>query len=178
MPRRAVYTAPGMTPHELEANLASFLAQRLGAPVQVRHLERNTEGFSQETFSFDAELRGETRGYVAKREPPAGLLEPYDLEPEFRVLHGLSGQGVLSPPTPWFSDDPQVLERPFYVMERLPGEVPLPTAGASGRPGATKGLRKIKIESACASGVSAMMRAASRRCSSQQRTWSSCSTKE
>jgi aminoglycoside phosphotransferase (APT) family kinase protein len=25
-----------------------------------------------------------------------------------------------------------VLERPFYVMERLPGEVPLPTAGASG----------------------------------------------
>jgi aminoglycoside phosphotransferase (APT) family kinase protein len=121
-----------MTPLELEANLARFLAERLGAPVQVRHLERNTEGFSQETFSFDAMLGSEHRGYVVKREPPAGLLEPYDLEPEFRVLHGLSGADVLSPPAPWFSDDPRVLERPFYVMERLPGEVPLPTAGASG----------------------------------------------
>jgi aminoglycoside phosphotransferase (APT) family kinase protein len=121
-----------MTPLELETNLERFLEGRLGAAVQVRNLERNTEGFSQETFSFDAVLGSETRRYVVKREPVAGLLEPYDLEPEFRVLHGLSGEGVLSPPTPWFSDDPRVLERPFYVMERLPGEVPLPTAGASG----------------------------------------------
>jgi aminoglycoside phosphotransferase (APT) family kinase protein len=121
-----------MTPQELEANLARFLAERLGAPVRVRGLERNTEGFSQETFSFDADLQGQTRRYVVKREPPAGLLEPYDLEPEFRVLHGLAGSDVLSPPTPWFSDDPRVLERPFYVMERLPGEVPLPAAGPAG----------------------------------------------
>jgi len=121
-----------MTPLELETNLARFLEGRLGSPVKVRHLERNTEGFSQETFSFDAELGNETRRYVAKREPAAGLLEPYDLEPEFRVLHGLTGTDVLSPPTPWFSDDPRVLERPFYLMERLPGEVPLPTAGVSG----------------------------------------------
>ena len=131
-----------MTHQELEANLASFLAQRLGAPVRVRRLERNTEGFSQETFSFDAELGSKTRRYVAKREPVAGLLEPYDLEPEFRVLHGLSGAGVLSPPTPYFSDDARVLERPFYVMERLPGEVPLPTAGASGGGPFTPGERE------------------------------------
>ena len=142
MPRRAVYTAPGMTLQELEANLAGFLAQRLGAPVQVRRLERNTEGFSQETFSFDAELGPKTWRYVAKREPVAGLLEPYDLEPEFRVLHSLSDAGVLSPPTPWFSNDPRVIERPFYVMERLPGEVPLPTAGASGGGPFTPGERE------------------------------------
>ena len=104
-----------MTPLELQDKLARFLEARLGAPVKVRNLERNTEGFSQETFSFDAALAGETRRYVAKREPVAGLLEPYDLEPEFRVLHGLSGQGVLSPPTPWFSDD-RAAGAPFYVM--------------------------------------------------------------
>jgi aminoglycoside phosphotransferase (APT) family kinase protein len=131
-----------MTLQELEANLAGFLAQRLGAPVQVRRLERNTEGFSQETFSFDAELGPKTWRYVAKREPVAGLLEPYDLEPEFRVLHSLSDAGVLSPPTPWFSNDPRVIERPFYVMERLPGEVPLPTAGASGGGPFTPGERE------------------------------------
>jgi aminoglycoside phosphotransferase (APT) family kinase protein len=110
--------------------------------VRVRQLERNTEGFSQETFSFDADLGSELRRFVAKREPVAGLLEPYDLEPEFRVLHGLGGAGVLSPPTPWFNDDPKVLERPFYVMQRLPGEVPLPTAGAGGSGPFTAGERE------------------------------------
>jgi aminoglycoside phosphotransferase (APT) family kinase protein len=139
-----------MTPLELEANLAHFLAERLGAAVQVRHLERNTEGFSQETFSFDAELGSGLRRYVAKREPPAGLLEPYDLEPEFRVLHGLTGTDVLSPPTPWFSDDPRVLERPFYVMERLPGEVPLPTAGANGSGPFTPAEREALAEQVAA----------------------------
>ena len=79
---------------------ASGDALRLGAPVRVTHLERSTEGFSQETFVFDVELGRERRGYVAKREPVAGLLEPYDLEPEFRVLHALSEDPLPSPPTP------------------------------------------------------------------------------
>jgi aminoglycoside phosphotransferase (APT) family kinase protein len=132
-----------MTPLELEQGLARFLAERLGAAVTVRGLERNTEGFSQETFSFEAEIAGRgRRGYVVKREPAAGLLEPYDLEPEFRVLHALADAGVLSPPTPWFSADPAVLERPFYVMERLPGEVPLPTPGAGGGGPFTPGERE------------------------------------
>ena len=69
-------------------------------------------------------------GYVAKREPVAGLLEPYDLEPEFRVLHALSDDPLPSPPTPWFTRDPAVLERPFYVMSGLPGEVPIPAPTA------------------------------------------------
>ncbi len=108
-----------------------------GAPaVRVPRLTRSTEGFSQETFSFDVETvrdgTVETRGYVAKREPVAGLLEPYDLEPEFRVLHALSDDPLPSPPTPWFERDPGVLERPFYVMERLPGAVPIPAVTLDG----------------------------------------------
>src|SRR5262250_2898153 len=126
----------------LAPRLERFLAARLGTPAHITQLERSTEGFSQETFVFDVETASGRHGFVAKREPVAGLLEPYDLEPEFRVLHGLGGAGVLSPPTPWFNDDPKVLERPFYVMERLPGEVPLPTAGASGSGPFTEGERE------------------------------------
>src|SRR5439155_17589674 len=122
-----------MADDDLGARLARFVGERLGAPVRVTHLERSTEGFSQETFVFDVEAGRERRGYVAKREPVAGLLEPYDLEPEFRVLHALSDDPLPSPPTPWFTRDPAVLERPFYVMERLPGEVPIPAARADGR---------------------------------------------
>src|SRR6059036_3605076 len=117
-----------MAADDLVPRLERFLATRVGNGARVTRLERSTEGFSQETFTFDVEVGSERRGYVAKREPVAGLLEPYDLEPEFRVLHALSDDPIPSPPTPWFTRDPAVLERPFYVMERLPGEVPIPVA--------------------------------------------------
>lgn len=127
-----------MSDEGLRQRLERFLAPRLpqAESLAVTKLERSTEGFSQETFSFEVDLvRGgqrETRGYVVKREPEAGLLEPYDLEPEFRVLHALSDDPLPSPATPWFERDPSVLDRPFYVMERLPGEVPIPAPRPDG----------------------------------------------
>ena len=123
----------------LEARLERFLLARLpeARSVKLLSLERSTEGFSQETFSFTVEIEEKggvvsRRAFVAKRAPAAGLLEPYDLEPEFRVLKALSDDLLPSPPTPWFESDPAVLERPFYVMERLPGEVPIPAPKPDG----------------------------------------------
>ena len=123
----------------LEARLERFLLGRLpdARGVKLSSLERSTEGFSQETFSFTVEIEEKggvvsRRAFVAKRAPVAGLLEPYDLEPEFRVLKALSDDPLPSPPTPWFETDPAVLERPFYVMERLPGEVPIPAPKPDG----------------------------------------------
>src|SRR5439155_14002762 len=98
-----------MPDDRLQLRLERFLAVRLGCEARVTRLERSTEGFSQETFTFDVEVGGVRRGYVAKREPVAGLLEPYDLKPEFRVLHALSDDPLPSPPTPWFEGDPTVL---------------------------------------------------------------------
>jgi aminoglycoside phosphotransferase (APT) family kinase protein len=123
---------------DFTARLERFLRGRLGADaVRITKLSRSTEGFSQETFRFEVDIvhagTRRTGAYVAKREPVAGLLEPYDLEPEFRVLHALSGDPFPSPPTPWFTRDPAVLDRPFYVMECLPGEVPIPAPTADGR---------------------------------------------
>ncbi len=117
------------------ARLEAFLGGHLAAerPVRVVDLTRSTEGFSQETFIVDIDTATHgRRSFVLKREPLAGLLEPYDLEPEFRVLHALSADPLPSPPTPWFERDPAVLERPFYVMERLPGDVPIPAPRADG----------------------------------------------
>jgi aminoglycoside phosphotransferase (APT) family kinase protein len=123
---------------DLAARLERFFAARLpdADGLRIRDLETHTEGFSQETFSCTVEHRRdgaiERTRWVIKREPPAGLLEPYDLEPEFRVLHELAGAPLPAPRTPWFERDSAVLERPFYVMERLPGDVPLPVPGADG----------------------------------------------
>ncbi|MCU0670508.1 MAG: phosphotransferase family protein [Myxococcota bacterium] len=120
--------------NDLSARLETFLRARIpGAdPIAVRDVVVHTEGFSQETFSFRSEIAGRSEHWVVKREPVSGLLEPYDLEPEFRVLHALSGDPLPSPRTPWFERAAHVLERPFYVMERLPGEVPIPVPGAGG----------------------------------------------
>lgn len=124
---------------DLAGRLGRFLAARMAGAraLRVRDLEARTEGFSQETLTFTLETEdgaGAKResAWVLKREPPAGLLEPYDLEPEFRVLHALSGDPLPSPRTPWFERDPEVLDRPFYVMERLPGEMPIPAPGPRG----------------------------------------------
>jgi aminoglycoside phosphotransferase (APT) family kinase protein len=123
---------------DLAQRLERFLAGRLpdAEKVRVLGLEAQTEGFSQETFSFTAEVASASgvrrSGWVVKREPVAGLLEPYDLEPEFRVLHALSDDPLPSPRTPWFEPDRAVLERSFYVMERLAGEVPIPAPGPAG----------------------------------------------
>ena len=123
---------------DIAARLETFLAARLpdADAVRVCDVEAHTEGFSAETFSFAAEVSYGTRvtraAWVLKREPVAGLLEPYDLEPEFRVLHALSDDPLPSPRTPWFEADARVLDRPFYVMERIAGEVPSPAPGASG----------------------------------------------
>jgi aminoglycoside phosphotransferase (APT) family kinase protein len=130
----------------LAPRLERFLATQLGADrVRIVTLSRSSEGFSQETFSLDVEITHgaarATRGYVVKREPVAGLLEPYDLEPEFRVLHALSDHPFPSPATPWFARDPAVLDRPFYVMERLAGEVPVPAPTETGCGPFTEGER-------------------------------------
>lgn len=123
---------------DLAVRLERFFAARFpdADGLRIDDLETHTEGFSQETFSCSVEQARagaiERTRWVVKREPTAGLLEPYDLEPEFRVLHGLAGVPLPAPATPWFERDPSVLERPFYVMERLPGEVPLPAPGPDG----------------------------------------------
>jgi aminoglycoside phosphotransferase (APT) family kinase protein len=123
----------------LKASIERFITARIegATSVELMNFAENTEGFSQETFSFDAVLRvrgkpDERRAYVLKRKPAAGLLEPYDLEPEFRVLHTLGNQGLLAPPAPWYEPGESPLSRPFYVMERLPGEVPIPAPNADG----------------------------------------------
>jgi aminoglycoside phosphotransferase (APT) family kinase protein len=112
--------------------LTEYFARRLAprAGVRVQSLTRMSEGFSQETFRVHVGWREggaeQTAAYVVRRQPAAGLLEPYDTEPEFRVLAALAGSSVRAPRVYWYERDPAILERPFYVMELVAGTVPLP----------------------------------------------------
>ncbi len=82
-----------------------------------------------ETMSFVGNWREagalQKRRLVLRRQPEAGLLEPYDLRPQVAAMRAL--QGVMQvPPLLWFEEDCAVLGAPFYVMGFVEGDVPLP----------------------------------------------------
>lgn len=119
--------------------LTAYFARRLAplADVRVVAVTRMSEGFSQETFRVEVAWRGvggeEHTAYVLRRQPASGLLEPYDTEPEFRVLAALAGTAVSAPRVHWYEHDATILDRPFYVMELVRGSVPLPVT-VDGKP--------------------------------------------
>jgi aminoglycoside phosphotransferase (APT) family kinase protein len=113
--------------------LARWLAERLSVPkVQIRELMRHTEGFSWQTYTLLAEWEtaaGERRqrGFAVRREPEEGTLERYDAAQQFRIGRALYDcSDVPLPAVYWLETNSAVLERPFYVMERIEGRVPVP----------------------------------------------------
>jgi len=115
--------------------LAAFLSARIGAVVRVIDLARKSGGGSRETWLFDAEWseggRTQRRSLVLRRDPPASLLDS-DREREFRLLECLHGSGVPVPKVEWFERSSEWLERPFFVMERVPGVPTPPTFPSAG----------------------------------------------
>jgi len=123
--------------------LAAFLSARIGAPVRVLDLARKSGGGSRETWLFDAEWEEDgqprRRMLVLRRDPTASLLESEhsDREREFRLLQCLQGRGIPLPKVEWFERSPEWLERPFFIMERVPG-IPTPPTFPSALDGALR----------------------------------------
>lgn len=123
---------------DFEQSLQKFLATATGDPAaSVENLSRHTQGFSLETVSFTGTWRengaSQRTRLVLRRQPPAGLLEPYDLGPQVTALRAL--EGVLAVPrVRWFEPDEAALGAPFYVMDFVEGDVPLPVMGRDGAP--------------------------------------------
>jgi len=63
---------------------------------------------------------------VLRKEPEKGLVEPYDVQPQYWVLKLLSDTQVPVPKVYWLETDPNVLGKPFFVMDWIEGEVPIP----------------------------------------------------
>ncbi len=107
--------------------VAAYLQHKLpdAREIEVSQPWRIPGGASRETWSFDATWReGKARagrGFIVRRDPEASLLET-ERYVEFRVYQSVQGTGVPVPEVYWLETDPRWLERPFFVMGRLPGE--------------------------------------------------------
>jgi aminoglycoside phosphotransferase (APT) family kinase protein len=107
--------------------------------VRVEGLDRVNFGHSAEMMVLTIVIRDgglDRRQDVVLRlcpKPPA-LLEPYDLARQFTILRALEDGAVRVPRPLWLEDTGDVLGRPFFVMERVRGDVyeMEPPADASG----------------------------------------------
>ena len=92
-------------------------------------------GWSHEIYTFDARWMEDgaevVRGLCVRKDPGVGLLRDLSsLEEQYRVLRALEGTGVRAPRAYWYEPDAALLGGPFFVMERIEGEVPNPWSRA------------------------------------------------
>jgi aminoglycoside phosphotransferase (APT) family kinase protein len=118
---------------ELSA-LRPWLAERLGGDVvALDDVHRHTEGFSWQTFTFDAIVEApdgiRRRGLALRRQPEDGLLAPYDIAAQYALHVALRGTPVPVPDLVGLELDPSLLGMPFYVMDRVDGVVPVQWRG-------------------------------------------------
>jgi aminoglycoside phosphotransferase (APT) family kinase protein len=100
--------------------LEEFLRVNVKGPEAPLEVERLHAGYSNETFYI---TRGGQRWVL--RRPPRGDLLPtsHDVLREFRMLSALANSGARVPQTVIACDDPGVIGSPFYLMQRIDGEI-------------------------------------------------------
>jgi aminoglycoside phosphotransferase (APT) family kinase protein len=114
----------------LRARLATWLAGKLDVErVDLSPLTKPGAGFSNETLLADVAWQdgGATRAdrLVFRLEPRDVRVFPeYDLSQQVRVMQCLRGTGVPVPTVRWLEEDAGVAGSPFYVMDKIEGEVP------------------------------------------------------
>ena len=109
-----------------------YLAGKLGADrLEITRVWKNLEGWSMETYSLGLSYwkdgREVKQDIIIRKAPEFGLMdENYDVSIEYRVLTALNRTEVAVPKTFWLEQNPEVLGRPFYAMEKVEGYIPFP----------------------------------------------------
>ncbi|MHB8329385.1 MAG: phosphotransferase family protein [Acidimicrobiales bacterium] len=117
---------------ELHRGLVRWLARHVEEPRVSALTVPESNGMSSETLLFDATWHQDGAEHL---QPCAARLSPdpaaapvfpvYDLGRQFRVMRLVAERSsVPVPATLWFEPDPEALGAPFFVMERVEGDVP------------------------------------------------------
>lgn len=120
--------------------LEAYFRSRLPSAdsVRISRLTAMPAGASNDTVGLDLKVwcDGHELAFplVLRPQRPDGILAPYDVQRQFRVMRALAGTDVPVPAVLWHEEDTQVLGAPFFLMERVVGEtLPLFWYGASPR---------------------------------------------
>jgi len=100
--------------------LRAFLAAEVGS-TDTYDVQRHEGGNSNETLTVEW---GE-RIFIVRRPPPGETADTaHDVLREYRVMSALQDTDVPVPETIVGCDDHEIIGSDFYVMERVPGDVP------------------------------------------------------
>jgi aminoglycoside phosphotransferase (APT) family kinase protein len=121
---------------EARRRLASWLSTKVSHSGGVELSEITgpaATGYSNETLMFDARWthngREREESYVARVKPTShSVFLESEFENQYLVMKALRGHtSVPMPRIDWYEEDPDLLGAPFYVMEKIAGEVPADT---------------------------------------------------
>jgi len=116
---------------ELKSKLTDWLTGKIprAENISISDLQTPGMGLSSETYLFDInwEEDGEwmSRGVVMRAAPRgAGVFPEYELGHQFRIMQILAQTDIPVARMLWLEEDPSVIGVPFFLMDRLSGEVP------------------------------------------------------
>jgi aminoglycoside phosphotransferase (APT) family kinase protein len=119
-----------VTQRDVQDGLSRWLREQLPdrQDVRIEGLDRVDFGHSAEmivlTVISQSDGAQHRQDVVVRLRPrPPALLEPYDLKRQFDILRALERTPVRVPRALWLEGSGDVLGRPFFVMERVAGEV-------------------------------------------------------
>ncbi len=108
--------------------LLSYLRAQLPSAdtLEFSRLSGMPAGASNETIALDLRVtcggRSADVPLVLRPQRNDGILAPYDVERQFRVMRALSRTAVPVPAVCWFETDPAIIGAPFFFMQRVVGE--------------------------------------------------------
>lgn len=115
----------------LKSKLLPWLEKKMpeAEDLRIADIGKPGMGISSETFLLDLSygLSGQRKsaGMVLRTAPLDSKVFPeYELGHQFRIMEALKDTDVPVAGMHWMEEDPSVLGSPFFLMERLHGEVP------------------------------------------------------
>ena len=108
---------------KMAGRLGDCLRQRapdLGVK-RITSLKRSPGGLSTENYYVEGETDRGNFKWVMRMEPPGGVLEPYDVIREYRVIKALENSEVPVPKVLYAEEDPAPLGGCFFLMEFVEG---------------------------------------------------------
>ena len=116
-----------------QEKICAYLHSKLPQAQNLRlsQFTQTAGGWSHEIYTCYAHWQEAghevARGLCLRKDPGVGLLRNLSsLAEQYRVLHALEPLAVPTPRVYWYEADPTLLGGPFFIMEKVEGEVPNP----------------------------------------------------
>ena len=112
-----------LSQEDLKNNLESFMRTQSGSDdLSIVHMQPLAGGASRDSWAVVAQVGGETQKYVLRRDNPTTMNEnALTREQEYLLMDAAYRAGVKVAQVRWYSNDPDVLELPFFLMDFVEG---------------------------------------------------------